>query len=133
MQSFPVIIHPAYLSMYILVAIIILVGVFSEECECKLAGELLISVLISWFWFFIILLQSKAGLIIASFVFLINAVLAIISTRKYFQIIISLFVIFGGYYLETVLLLPQIILEYIMQNIIYLIKKLTQQLLNPAK
>ncbi len=89
-----VILHPAYFSMYILVAIIILLQYFLKN-TMQFGRRVLISVLIGWFWFFIILLQSKAGLIIACFMFLINTILAIISNRKYFQIVISLFVIFG--------------------------------------
>jgi O-antigen ligase len=93
-----VFLHPAYFSMYILLAITMLLRYFLRN-TIQFRRKVMISILIGWFWVFIILLQSKAGILIASFVFLINAVLVIISTKKYLQIAISLLVIFCGYYL----------------------------------
>jgi O-antigen ligase len=93
-----VFLHPSYLSMYILLAITLLVWRFYINVEIN-KRKLLIFFLICWFWFFIILLQSKAGIIIAALMFLVYSVMLIVKTKKYFQIISAFTIIFLGYFI----------------------------------
>ena len=90
--------HPTYLSMYILLAIVVLFWEYFIKTDIN-KRKLIVLLLISWFWFFIILLQSKAGIIIASLVFITFAVILLINHKKIIQIITVLLVLFGGYYI----------------------------------
>ena len=89
--------HPTYLSMYILLAIVVLFWEYFIKTDIN-KRKLIVLLLISWFWFFIILLQSKAGIIIASLVFITFAIILLINHKKYIQIITVLLILFGGYY-----------------------------------
>jgi len=92
--------HPSYFAMYLTLAMsILLYKIYSRPSFSRI--DIFNLLLIFWFWFFIIQLQSKAGIIISALVFVIFAVLFIISKRKYLQVIITLFLLFGGYYLSN--------------------------------
>ena len=92
-----VLLHPSYLSMYILLSVVILLFGFFKN-TWKKDKSIPVLILIIWFWLFIILLQSKAGILIASFIFLVFAVILLVVYKKYLQIIIPLMIIVGSYY-----------------------------------
>jgi O-antigen ligase len=92
-----VVLHPSYMSMYILLSVVILLyGFFKNTWQNN--KRIFVMILIIWFWFFIILLQSKAGILIASFMFLVFAIILFVVYKKYLQIIIPFLVIAGSYY-----------------------------------
>jgi O-antigen ligase len=92
-----VVLHPSYMSMYILLAVIILLWGFYNN-TWKNNKRILVLILIIWFWFFIILLQSKAGILIASFMFLVFAIILLSKYKKFLPVIIPLMIIAGSYY-----------------------------------
>ena len=92
-----VILHPTYFSMYLLFAITVLLWKFILTIKNKKI-KILNILLIVWFCVFIVLLQSKAGIIVAAVMFIIYAIVLMIQKRNYFQILFTLIFIFTGYY-----------------------------------
>lgn len=93
-----VILHPSYLAMYLSFSIVVLS--FQIIKKKYLTGKLFFDVLlVVWFWFNIIMLQSKAGIMITGILFIVLLISYLITSRKLIPVIIVLIFIGGGYYL----------------------------------
>lgn len=92
--------HPSYLSMYLSFAMAILI-LFLNSDE-SVTGKVYADVmLIIWFWFSIIMLQSKAGILITGILFVLFFFTMITSKKKMATALIAIIFLTGMYFLTN--------------------------------
>ena len=95
-----VFLHPSYFAMYLSLAISILF--FSFSSGKTITGKTYLDfILISWFWFSIIMLQSKAGILITGFLFILFLFKMLISKGKIADALIAITLLTGIYFLTN--------------------------------
>ncbi|MCD4680098.1 MAG: O-antigen ligase family protein [Bacteroidales bacterium] len=87
-----VFLHPGYFSMYLNFAIAILFCILFERWE-KLAStyKSIFIFMIAWFFLFVILLSSKAGILCLAIIFVVYIVYFILQRKKIFQALLMVF------------------------------------------